>query len=85
MILSLSNDTEVREPGLIIFPLTPVSALLLLFTGSGVFAKKPFDQGDFISEYRGELISASEAQRRRELYTPTQRAFMFHLAGKSLW
>ncbi|XP_056444334.1 N-lysine methyltransferase KMT5A-like [Gadus chalcogrammus] len=52
--------------------------------GRGVFAKKTFNQGDFILEYRGDLISDSEAQRRREVYTPTQRVFIFDLAGKSL-
>lgn len=54
-------------------------------TGCGVIAKRPFNQGDFILEYRGDLISATEAQRRREVYTPTQRVFMFDLAGKFLW
>ncbi|XP_049905141.1 uncharacterized protein LOC126393210 isoform X3 [Epinephelus moara] len=52
--------------------------------GRGVFAKRPFNQGDFILEYRGDLFSDTEAQRRREVYTPTQRVFMFDLAGKSL-
>ncbi|KAG7235458.1 hypothetical protein INR49_002689 [Caranx melampygus] len=33
--------------------------------GRGVFAKRPFNQGDFILEYRGDLISDTEAQRRR--------------------
>ncbi|XP_049430478.1 N-lysine methyltransferase KMT5A-like isoform X4 [Epinephelus fuscoguttatus] len=48
----------------------------------GVFARRPFNQGDFILKYRGDLISDMEAQRRREVYTPTQHVFMF--AGKSL-
>lgn len=42
VILSLSNDTEVREPGHIIFPLTPVSTLPLLFLqGRGYLPKNP--------------------------------------------
>ena len=63
----------------------PCINFVAFFTGRGVFAKKTFNQGDFILEYRGDLISDSEAQRRREVYTPTQRVFIFDLAGKSLW
>ncbi|XP_057207526.1 uncharacterized protein LOC130565022 isoform X2 [Triplophysa rosa] len=37
------------------------------FKGRGVFALAPFNKGDFVVEYRGELIDFIEAERRREV------------------
>ena len=38
--------------------------ILYLFTGWGVFTTKPFEKGDFLLEYKGELITAQEAETR---------------------
>uniref|UniRef100_A0AAQ6II84 SET domain-containing protein n=1 Tax=Anabas testudineus TaxID=64144 RepID=A0AAQ6II84_ANATE len=47
------------------------------FKGRGVFAKTPFKKGDFVVEYRGELISSQESQRRRSIYHSKCSVFMF--------
>ncbi len=43
----------------IVFTLHPLS-------GRGVFALVPFIKGDFVVEYRGEIITLIEAELRRE-------------------
>ncbi len=43
----------------IVFTLHPLS-------GRGVFALVPFIKGDFVVEYRGEMITLIEAELRRE-------------------
>ncbi|CAL8406736.1 unnamed protein product [Arctogadus glacialis] len=46
--------------------------------GSGVFAIGSFSKGDFIVEYRGDLISDDgEAQKRRRIYNPACSGFLF--------
>ncbi|XP_073668979.1 uncharacterized protein [Paramisgurnus dabryanus] len=45
--------------------------------GRGVFALSPFQKGDFVVEYRGEMIDSAEAQARRNKYHPSQAVFMF--------
>uniref|UniRef100_A0A9J8D6C4 SET domain-containing protein n=1 Tax=Cyprinus carpio carpio TaxID=630221 RepID=A0A9J8D6C4_CYPCA len=47
------------------------------FKGRGVFAKTPFRKGDFVVEYRGELINSKESQRRRRTYHNKCAVFMF--------
>lgn len=39
-----------------------------LFSGYGVVAEKEFTKGDFIAEYRGELIDYDEAMTREKVY-----------------
>ncbi|KAJ4946962.1 hypothetical protein JOQ06_009005 [Pogonophryne albipinna] len=36
--------------------------------GRGIFTSIPFQKGDFLIEYRGELISKQECERRLKLY-----------------
>lgn len=36
------------------------------FKGQGVFAKAPFSKGDFVVEYRGEVMNAEESWMRRK-------------------
>ncbi|XP_067296145.1 N-lysine methyltransferase KMT5A-like isoform X2 [Pseudorasbora parva] len=43
--------------------------------GRGVFATHPVEAGEFVLEYRGELISAEECQARD--YTEIQSTFLF--------
>ncbi|XP_067311201.1 uncharacterized protein [Pseudorasbora parva] len=45
--------------------------------GRGVFAVSPFQRGDFVVEYRGEIIDSTESQARRKKYHPSQAVFMF--------
>ncbi|XP_048853094.1 uncharacterized protein LOC125721136 isoform X6 [Brienomyrus brachyistius] len=45
--------------------------------GRGIFAKGLICKGDFVVEYRGEMINNAESQRRRKLYHPSCTAFMF--------
>ncbi|CAL8348854.1 unnamed protein product [Boreogadus saida] len=53
--------------------------------GRGVFAIGSFSKGDFIVEYRGDLISDGEAQKRRRIYHPACSGFLFafKLRGKT--
>lgn len=55
--------------------------------GRGLFAKGSFCKGDFIVEYRGELINYAELERRRKLYHPSCAVFMFEFKwrGKTWW
>lgn len=64
-----------------------IQLLKLCFTGRGIFAKGPICKGDFVVEYRGDMISDAEAQRRRKLYNPVCAAFMFafNWRGKTWW
>jgi len=36
--------------------------------GYGIFSRKKFLKGDFLLEYKGEMITASEAESRRKVY-----------------
>ncbi|XP_028281560.1 uncharacterized protein LOC114448636 [Parambassis ranga] len=56
------------------------------FKGRGIFTTAPFEKGDFLLEYRGELISKQECERRKRLYRDKLKVFMFefHFDGK-LW
>jgi uncharacterized protein len=38
------------------------------FAGLGLFAKVPFRKGDFVIEYKGQLISTDEADKRGGRY-----------------
>ncbi|XP_051285333.1 uncharacterized protein LOC127379576 isoform X39 [Dicentrarchus labrax] len=45
--------------------------------GRGIFALSSFSKGDFVLEYRGDMIDNAESQRRRRIYHPSCVAFMF--------
>jgi len=47
-----------------------------------VFAKSHFRKGDFVVEYRGELINSEESQRRRRTYHNRCGVFMFDFYWK---
>ncbi|XP_041858543.1 uncharacterized protein LOC121650850 isoform X2 [Melanotaenia boesemani] len=55
------------------------------FKGRGVFANTQFQKGDFVVEYRGELISSAESQRRRRIYHSKCTVFMFDFYWKDKW
>uniref|UniRef100_A0AAV2JTX8 SET domain-containing protein n=1 Tax=Knipowitschia caucasica TaxID=637954 RepID=A0AAV2JTX8_KNICA len=46
--------------------------------GRGIFAKKKVQQGDFVVEYKGELIDSAEEERRRRVYSPRCSVFMYN-------
>ncbi|XP_030220441.1 uncharacterized protein LOC115558817 isoform X3 [Gadus morhua] len=45
--------------------------------GRGVFATSKFPRGEFVVEYRGDMINDVEAQRRRKVFHPSCTAFFF--------
>ncbi|TRY84947.1 hypothetical protein DNTS_019025 [Danionella cerebrum] len=45
--------------------------------GRGLFAVRPFCKGDFVVEYRGDLVDEAEAERRRRVYHTSCAAFFF--------
>nr|XP_055046620.1 uncharacterized protein LOC129432300 isoform X3 [Misgurnus anguillicaudatus] len=54
--------------------------------GRGLFAKGPFCKGDFVVEYRGDLIDDAELQRRRKRYHAACAAFLFEFKWRGkLW
>jgi len=46
--------------------------------GRGVFATKAFYQGDFLLQYRGQLITETEANRREQEYNEELGSFLFY-------
>nr|XP_055065244.1 uncharacterized protein LOC129447504 [Misgurnus anguillicaudatus] len=50
--------------------------------GRGIFTLAAFNQGDFVVEYRGELIDEAEAEHRRKLYHNACSIFMFDFIWK---
>ena len=61
--------------------------LFLFFLGKGVFATKFFSKGDFLLEYRGELITRDEGSEREDFYNPDLGSFLFFFkdGSKCLW
>ncbi|XP_026001400.1 uncharacterized protein LOC113008292 isoform X2 [Astatotilapia calliptera] len=56
------------------------------YKGRGVFASEPIEKGSFVVEYRGELISEHERDKRQKKYTEKQTAFLFDFKWKnSTW
>lgn len=54
--------------------------------GRGVFACAPIEKGSFVVEYRGELISQHERDKRQKKYTEKQNAFLFDFEwNNSTW
>lgn len=45
--------------------------------GRGVFACAPIEKGSFVVEYRGELISQYERDKRQKKYTEKENVFLF--------
>lgn len=57
---------------------------LLSFKGRGVVATSDIVQGQFLAEYRGELISEAELEIR-EAETESVFRYTFSWKGKNLW
>lgn len=45
--------------------------------GRGIFTTTSFEKGDFLIEYRGDLITKEECERRLKVYHDHLKAFMF--------
>lgn len=48
--------------------------------GWGAFAKHAIAKGDFVCEYKGEIITQEEAERRGNLYDKHKLSFLFNLS-----
>ena len=58
------------------------------FQGWGVFAQKSFEKGDFLLEYRGEVLSEEMAQKREETHKREGKGsymYYFKYNGKNIW
>ncbi|KAK2834588.1 hypothetical protein Q7C36_015289 [Tachysurus vachellii] len=55
--------------------------------GRGVFSCVHFDKGEFLLEYRGQLINNRECDQGQKLYHDSLKVFMFEFPfnGKLLW
>ncbi|XP_053499892.1 N-lysine methyltransferase KMT5A-A-like isoform X2 [Ictalurus furcatus] len=55
--------------------------------GRGVFSCCHFQKGDFLVEYRGEVITKQEYERRHRVYHRALEVFLFEFRfnGKQLW
>ena len=49
----------------------------LHFLGFGVFTTANVEAGEFLLEYRGELVSSDEGNRRRKQYHPNLGSYLF--------
>nr|XP_057918564.1 uncharacterized protein LOC131109977 [Doryrhamphus excisus]XP_057918565.1 uncharacterized protein LOC131109977 [Doryrhamphus excisus]XP_057918566.1 uncharacterized protein LOC131109977 [Doryrhamphus excisus]XP_057920422.1 uncharacterized protein LOC131115987 isoform X1 [Doryrhamphus excisus]XP_057920423.1 uncharacterized protein LOC131115987 isoform X1 [Doryrhamphus excisus] len=56
------------------------------FKGRGVFSKRHFQKGEFLIEYRGQVISKQEHENRLHIYHDALKVFMFEFRynGKNL-
>ncbi|XP_077362129.1 N-lysine methyltransferase KMT5A-like [Festucalex cinctus] len=56
------------------------------FKGRGVFSSCYFQKGDFLVEYRGDIISKQERENRLRVYHDALKVFMFEFRynGKTL-
>lgn len=61
--------------------------ILFCLLGRGVFTTKLFSKGDFLLEYKGELITEDEGSRREDLYDPDLGSFFFFFkdGSKCFW
>lgn len=51
--------------------------------GRGIFACTAIQKGSFVVEYRGELISQDERDKRQKKYTEKQNGFLFDFEWNS--
>uniref|UniRef100_A0AAV2J0M4 SET domain-containing protein n=1 Tax=Knipowitschia caucasica TaxID=637954 RepID=A0AAV2J0M4_KNICA len=76
------DETETTTTGKEIVNTWFKGLMAIRSVGSGVFRRGLFAvgsicKGDFVVEYRGDLIDDAEAERRRKVYHPSCAAFFF--------
>ncbi len=49
------------------------------YTGRGVVTTRPFSKGDFLFEYRGELVTAAEGRNREGIRQRLEGATMSYV------
>ena len=59
----------------------------IFFSGKGIFAATDFKKGEFLLEYRRDLLSYSVAKKKESEYGDKYGSFMFYFKYKemSLW
>lgn len=68
-----------------IFSRLPQIKCFLHLIGRGVFAMRPIDPGDFVLEYRGELLTQEECQSRSYSENESTFLFDFEWQNRSMW
>ena len=58
--------------------------LLDLLAGYGVFTTRDYNKGDFLLEYKGELLSEEEASNK-EYVSPHSYQYFFPWKGRTMW
>ncbi|XP_034252282.1 histone-lysine N-methyltransferase PR-Set7-like [Thrips palmi] len=53
--------------------------------GRGVVATRPFHKGEFILEYKGDLVTRSEANERIKLYSLHDNSYILEFKYKEKW
>lgn len=66
-------------PCLSIVLIRPFSWLTCPLIGRGVFSCRHFQKGDFLVEYRGEVLNKQEYERRHRVYHRALEVFFFEL------
>jgi len=59
----------------------------IFFAGKGLFVTNNFKAGDFLAEYRGDMIDAKEADEREKRYRSHKHGYLYHFShgGKNMW
>ena len=52
------------------------------FLGKGIFTARSFRKGEFLLEYRGDLLNYSEAKEKEKEYVEEDGSFMFYFKHK---
>ncbi|EPS42136.1 hypothetical protein H072_3842 [Dactylellina haptotyla CBS 200.50] len=60
-------------------PMTKIGPTTMPFKGYGLFAMEPINKGCFIGEYKGEVISDEEADKRGSEYDRVGSSFLFSI------
>lgn len=68
-----------------IIPFFLFTLVFFLFLGYGVFSTEALNEGDFVCEYAGELISLKEGEERELSYTDSDGSFIYFLKNKRQW
>lgn len=65
-----------------IFYISVRDETVFVFKGRGVFAKEMIRKGEFVLEYRGDLITKKDCDARMSFYKDTEQIFLFDFQWK---